>query len=277
MAVVAAPPVPVRRRPTRRIPIGEVSLRIFAGLVYLFLYMPIVVIVVFSFSDSRLPTLPITGLTLDWYRKALGDHLLLGSLRTSLVVATCVGLVSCVIGLLAAKELAWREFRGKSAVLLFALSPMIVPLLVFGLAVHLWFDQIHIPAGPVAVVLAQSVFGISFATLILYSTLLRFPRSLIEAAQNLGASPPRIFFEVLVPLVIPGLLAAFLLAFLASFDEFLVAWFVIGFGQTLPVAIWSQLRNGISPEINAIATGVLLISFTLGICAQYLIVRGRRT
>lgn len=277
MATAAAIATPVHRGSRRRFSIGEVSLRIFAGLVYMFLYMPIAVIVLFSFSDSRIPTLPITGLTLDWYRKALGDHLLLNSLRTSLLVATSVGLVSCTVGLLAARELAWRQFRGKGAVLLFALSPMIVPLLVFGLAAHLWFDTIHVPQGTLAVVIAHGVFGISFATLILYSTLLSFPRSLIEAAQNLGASPVRVFFEVLIPLVIPGLLAAFLLAFLSSFDEFIVAWFVIGFGQTLPVAIWSQLRNGISPEINAIATQVLVISITLGVCAQWLIVRSRRS
>ncbi|MGH2596266.1 MAG: ABC transporter permease [Actinomycetota bacterium] len=255
---------------------GNLAFRLYAVLVYSFLYMPILVIVLFSFSSNRIPTLPVQSLTLDWYRKALANPLIWQSLRTSLVVATAVGIISCVVGLLAAKELAWRDFRGKGLVLLIVLIPMIVPLLVFGLASYLLFRAIHIPAGTLAVIIAHTVFGISFATLILYSRLLDFRKSLLEAAASLGASPTRVFFEVLVPLVAPGLLAAFLLAFLSSFDEFIVAFFVIGFGRTLPVTIWSELRNGISPQINAIATLVLLLTISLACVAQWSITRGSR-
>jgi spermidine/putrescine transport system permease protein len=256
---------------------SNLGLRVYAGLVFVFLYMPIVVIILFSFSSNRIPTLPIQSLTTDWYRKAFADPLIWQSLRTSVIIATMVGVISCVVGLLAAKELAWRDFRGKGVVLLLVLIPLIVPLLVFGLASYLLFRAIHIPEGSLAVVLAHCVFGISFATLILYSRLLDFRRSLLEAAAGLGASPVRVFFEVLVPLVAPGLLAAFLLAFLSSFDEFIVAFFVIGFGRTLPVTIWSQLRNGISPEINAIATMVLVLTISLACVAQWSIARGLRS
>jgi spermidine/putrescine transport system permease protein len=255
---------------------GDLALRGYAVVVLLFLYLPIVVIVLFSFSSNRIPSLPIQALTMDWYRMAWADALVWQSLRSSLLIATGVGLISCVVGLLAAKELAWREFPGKGLVLLIVLIPLIVPLLVFGLASYLLYHTIHIPQGTLAVTIAHSVFGISFATLILYSRLLDFRKSLLEASASLGAGPVRTFFEVLVPLVMPGLIAAFLLAFLSSFDEFIVAFFVIGFGRTLPVTIWSQLRNGISPEINAIATQVLLISITLGIVAQVLIGRSAR-
>jgi spermidine/putrescine transport system permease protein len=264
----------VRRRGSRW---SNVGFRIYAGLVFVFLYLPIVVIVIFSFSSNRIPTLPIQSLTTDWYRKAFADPLVWQSLRTSVIIATMVGVISCVVGLLAAKELAWRDFRGKGVVLLLVLIPLIVPLLVFGLASYLLFRAIHIPEGTLAVVLAHCVFGISFATLILYSRLLDFRRSLLEAAASLGASPIRVFFEVLVPLAAPGLLAAFLLAFLSSFDEFIVAFFVIGFGRTLPVTIWSQLRNGISPEINAIATLVLVLTISLACVAQWSIARGSRS
>lgn len=263
--------------PRRRRRWDDIALRGYAALVLLFLYLPIVVIVLFSFSSNRIPTLPIRSLTLDWYRAAYADAIVWQSLRSSLLIATGVGLISCVVGLLAAKELAWREFRGKGLVLLFVLIPMIVPLLVFGLASFLLFRAIGLPEGTLAVMIAHCVFGISFATLILYSRLLDFRRSLLEASASLGASPVRTFFEVLVPLVAPGLIAAFLLAFLSSFDEFIVAFFVIGFGRTLPVTIWSQLRNGISPEINAIAAQVLLISVTLGLVAQVLFARASRT
>ena len=255
---------------------SSVGIRVYAGLVLAFLYLPILVIVVFSFSANRIPTLPITSLTMDWYRSAFEDPIIWQSLRSSVLIAIGVGVLSCVVGLLAAKELAWRDFRGKGVVLLLVLVPMIVPLLVYGLASYLLFRALGIPEGTFAVFLTHCIFGISFATLILYSRLLDFRRSLLEAASSLGAGPVRVFFEVLVPLAAPGLIAAFLLAFLSSFDEFIVAFFVIGFGRTLPITIWSQLRGGISPEINAIATQVLAISLTLGLVAQWLIVRGRR-
>jgi spermidine/putrescine transport system permease protein len=256
---------------------GTFALRAYAALVYAFLYLPIAVIVLFSFSSNRIPTWPMRSLTLDWYRRAFGDAPIWEALRTSLLVATAVGVISCVVGLLAAKELAWRTFRGKGLVLLVLLIPLIVPLLAFGLGSYLLYDEAHVPLGTFAVILAHSVFGIAFATLILYSRLLDFRRSLLEAAAGLGASPARVFWEVLVPIAAPGLLAAFLLAFLSSFDEFIVAFFVIGFDQTLPVAIWSQLRNGISPEINAIATLVLTLTISLAIVAQWSIARsGRR-
>lgn len=251
-------------------------LRGYGGLVLAFLYLPILVIVAFSFSSNRIPTLPIRSLTLEWYRAAASDTAVWQSLRTSLVIATVVGLVSCIVGLLAAKELAWQRFRGKGLILLLVLVPMVVPLLAFGLASFLLFRAIGIEEGTLAVTLAHMVFGISFATLILYSRLLDFRLSLMEAAASLGASPTRAFFEVLVPLAAPGLVAAFLLAFLSSFDEFIVAFFVIGFGDTLPVTIWSQLRNGISPEINAIATQVLVLTLGLGLAAQWFIARGSR-
>ena len=252
-------------------------LRTYVGLLLAFLYLPILVIILFSFSSNRIPTLPIESLTLDWYRKAYGNVAIWRSLRNSILLATGVGLVSCVVGLLAAKELAWREFRGKGLILLLILIPLIVPLLVFGLASFLLFRAIHVPPGLFAVFLAHSVFGISFATLILYSRLLDFRRSLLEAAASLGASPTRAFFEVLVPLAAPGLIAAFLLAFLSSFDEFIVAFFVIGFSHTMPVTIWASLRNGISPQINAMATQVLLISASAALLAQWLMVRSKRS
>jgi ABC-type spermidine/putrescine transport system permease subunit II len=255
---------------------ATLALRLYAVAVYAFLYLPIAVIVLFSFSSNRIPTWPIEALTLDWYREAFGNAPIWQALRTSLLVATAVGVISCVVGLLAAKELAFRSFRGKGLVLLVILIPLIVPLLAFGLASYLLFDAAHVPLGTFAVILAHCVFGISFATLILYSRLLDFRRSLLEAAASLGASPTRVFLEVLVPVAAPGLLAAFLLAFLSSFDEFIVAFFVIGFDETLPVAIWSQLRNGVNPQINAIATLVLALTITLAVVAQWSIARGGR-
>jgi spermidine/putrescine transport system permease protein len=259
------------RRRKRR---SSVILGGYGVLIYAFLYVPIITIIVFSFGESTYPTLPITAFTLDWYRSAFTDTDLLEGLRNSLIVAPVVGVVSATVGLLAARELSKHQFRGKGAILLIVLGPLLVPLIVFGLALLLLFSALNLEPSIWGAVIAHSVFGISLSTLILYSRLLGFRESLMESAVDLGATPVRAFFEVMVPLVFPAFAAAFLLSFTLSFDEFLVAWFVIGFDTTLPVEIWGRLRYGITPEINAIATGVLLVSLTLGVIGQRLARKG---
>lgn len=247
----------------------------YAVLVYAFLYVPIITIVVFSFDQSRFPTLPITGWTLDWYRSAVSDVQLIDSLKNSLIVAPVAALLSTTIGLLGAHEIARRDFRGKGLILLVVVAPLIVPLIVFGLGLLLLFSVLDLNTGLMGAVIAHTVFGASLSTLIIYSRLQGFDESLMEAARDLGASPVRAFFEILLPLIIPALAASFLLSFTLSFDEFIVAWFVIGFDATLPIEIWGRLRYGIKPDINAIATIVLSISFALGILGQRLVVRMR--
>lgn len=261
----------LRRRRTSSYLLGA-----YVVLVFAFLYGPVVTIIVFSFGESVFPTIPIPGYTLDWYRSAFSDSQLLKSLRNSLVVAPIVGLASATVGLLAARELARHAFRGKGLVLLMVLGPLLVPLIVYGLSLLLLFTALNMEPSIWGAVIAHSVFGISLSTLILYSRLLGFRESLMESAIDLGATPVRAFFEVLVPLVFPAFAAAFLLSFTLSFDEFIVAWFVIGFDTTLPVEIWGRLRYGITPEINAIATLVLILSLTLGVIGQRLARRGKQ-
>lgn len=255
---------------TRR---SYVVLAIYAGLVFVFLYVPILTIIVFSFGESVFPTIPIPGFTLEWYETALGDVQLIEALKNSLLIAPLVGVVSATVGLLAARELARRRFRGQQALLLVIVGPLLVPLIVFGLSLLLLYNAIGLPQSILGAVIAHSVFGISISTLILYSRLLGFQESLMEAAVDLGARPSRAFIEILVPLVLPAYFAAFLLSFTLSFDEFIVAWFVIGFDTTLPVEIWGRLRYGISPDINAIASIVLVISLALGVLAQRLVTK----
>ena len=244
-----------------------------AGVLYAFLYLPIIVIVVFSFESSTIPGLPFETFTLDWYRKALSDGELLEGLRNTLYIATAVGIVSTVVGLAAARELASRRFPGKGALLLVLLAPLVVPPIVLGIGLLTMFDYLGIELSRTAVVIAHCVFGISFSTLIIYARLLDFRQSLLEAARDLGAGEWRVFVEVVLPLIFPALVAAFLLSFTLSFDEFIVAWLVIGFDTTLPVAIWNALRYGITPEINAIATLVLVVSFAVSVIGQLLVFR----
>lgn len=261
--------MPPRRRhfPTRWI------VPTWSAVLYAFLYLPIVVIVIFSFESSRIAGLPFEDVTLDWYRRAVSDAELLEGLRNTLYIAFAVGIVSTVVGLTAARELARRRFPGKNALLLVLLAPLIVPPLVLGIGLLSMFDYLGIDLSRTAVIIAHCVFGISFSTLIIYARLLDFRQSLVEAAQDLGANEWRVFREVVLPLIAPALVAAFLLSFTLSFDEFIVAWLVIGFDVTLPVAIWNALRYGITPEINAIATLVLAASFAVSLVGQLLAFR----
>jgi spermidine/putrescine transport system permease protein len=259
--------------PRRRIRLSRWIVPTWAGLVYAFLYLPILVIVLFSFDESKIPGLPLERLTLDWYSQAVNDQELLDGLRNTIVIALAVGLISTLVGLAGARELARRTFPGKGLLLMTLLAPLVVPPIVLGIGLLTMFDALGIELSRTAVVIAHCVFGISFSTLIIYSRLSGFRESLLEAARDLGANEWRVFREVVLPLVMPALMASFLLSFTLSFDEFIVAWLVIGFDTTLPVSIWNALRYGITPEINAIATLVILASLLLSLVGQLLAFR----
>ena len=173
--------------------------------------------------------------------------------------------------------LAWLPIPGKRALMGLIVGPIIVPPMVLGLGLLLLFRQAPSLLGPVGVVVAHTTLNVCFSTLILYSRLLGFRRSLIEAAMDLGATEWRTFREVVLPLSFPAIAAAFLLAFTGSFGEFVVAWFVAGFSRTLPIEIWTWLRYVLSPKVNAIATLIMVISIALSGLSQLWILRQARS
>jgi ABC-type spermidine/putrescine transport system permease subunit II len=233
-----------------------------------FLYLPIITVVVFSFDASRISGLPIDGPTLDWYKRALTNEHLLEGLRTSIGVALASALLSTVIGLFGGQTLARHKFRGKGLLVGLVIAPLIIPPIVLAISLLILYRLIGISLSPPAIVIAHTVFGISFATMIIYSRFLGFPESLLEAALDLGANEVRAYWEVVLPLVSPALIAAFLLCFTLSFDEFIVAWFVSGFSRTLPIEIWNSLRYGVVPDMNAIATLVFIVSISISLMGQ---------
>lgn len=257
--------------------IGRVLGLSYVSLVYVFFYLPIVVIILFAFNGRDFPTLPIESLTFGWFEEALAD----GELMHSLWLSAWIGLVTAVlataIGMPAAMVLAWRPFRGKGAVFALILAPIIIPQMVVGIALLLLFRYTPELIGAIGVVIAHVTLTLCFSVMIFYSRLLGFRRSYIEAAMDLGASEVRTFFEIILPLTAPAILAVMLLTFTESFGEFIVAWFVAGFDETLPIAIWTSLRFMLSPKINAIATLIMVVSITLSTLAQIWILRQSRT
>jgi len=238
---------------------------LYALLVFGFLYLPILTVALFSFDASRVSGLPIDGPTLHWYREAFANQNVLDGLRTSVGVALASAFLSTLIGLFAGQALARHDFRGKTFLIAALVGTLVVPYIVMGISLLMLFRFVGIALSPMTIVIAHTMFGIAYATLIIYSRLLAFPESLLEAALDLGANEVRAFWEVVIPLASPALVSAFLLCFTQSFDEFIVAWFVAGFSRTLPIEIWNSLRHGITPAMNAIATVLFVGSISISL------------
>ncbi|WP_119388107.1 ABC transporter permease [Taklimakanibacter lacteus] len=255
---------------------GSAAFIAYSALIYLFLYLPIVVIVLFAFDAKPVPGLPLAGFTTGWFAQASADPVLVGALLTSTKLAFFSAALATALAMPAAMVLAWFPTRFKSLILCLVLGPVVLPQLVLGLGFVSLLRGAPNLVGEPAIVLAHTTMTASYATMVLYSRLLGFRRSYIEAAMNLGANELTVFREVILPLTLPALIAVFLLAFTDAFGEFIVAWFVAGFTKTLPIVIWTSLRQVISPKVNAISTIIILASLALSVLAQLWVIRQAR-
>lgn len=246
-------------------------LRAHVVLTYLFLYFPIAVLVLFSFSASRYAAV-WSGFTVDWYLKLLHNQRILDVLVNSLIVASVATLIATVLGTAAAFALSRLRFRGSASVASLTAMPIVMPELVQGIALLLLFTLVlPIRLGLTTIVIAHAVFGIAYVALIVRARLDGLDPHLEEAARDLGASARQTFFRVTLPLIMPGVIGGALLAFTLSFDDFVITFFVTGPGaSTLPIEIYSMVKRGVTPEINALATLILLVSVVLIGIAQWL-------
>ncbi len=242
--------------------------------VYAFLYAPLVVLVVFSFNAGRLSG-AWEGFTWAWYAHLLADPQVLTSLRNSLLVAFLATGLCTALGTAAALAFHRMRMARPGPVEALLLLPMVVPEIVLASALLLFFAAVGLQLGLLTVVLAHVSFSLSYAVIVVRARLAGFDRSLEEAAMDLGARPWRTFLKVTLPGIAPGVLAAALLVFALSIDDYVVTSFVAGVGATtLPLHIYSMVKSGISPEINAIST-LLLVATSLLLLAAFLLERGR--
>ncbi|MCS7248620.1 MAG: ABC transporter permease [Anaerolineales bacterium] len=243
-------------------------LRLHSTLVYAFLYGPIVMLVILSFNRSGLPT-AWGGFSLHWYRELLHNEALLNAALNSVLVAAGSTLVSAVFGTLLAMGL---ERIARSLVLdAFVFLPMIIPDIVLAIALLSFFTLIELPLSLLTITVSHIVFNIAFVAAIVRTRLSYFDNTLEEASLDLGAPPLKTFFNVTLPLILPGVLAGSLLAFTISLDEFVIAFFTAGPSQpTLPILIYSMVRFGVTPDVNALATVVLSVSALLILISQRL-------
>lgn len=262
-------------------------MRWYAAGIYVFLYLPIALIVIFSFNAGRY-AMDWQGFSVEWYFKAFANPFAMKALKTSLIVALWTAVLATTIGTLAALGLqrmhGWlrRLFDGLIYI------AIMVPGVVIGIATLIAFVTVFDMVNPViaglfgdaapklamglpTVIGAHVLFNLAVVILIVRSRLAGLDRSLIEASEDLYATPIGTFRQVVLPMLAPAIMASFLLSFTFSFEDFIIAFFVAGPDSTLPIYIFSSIRRGITPEVNAIGTVVLAVSLTLLIAAQFLL------
>lgn len=243
-----------------------------AWFVFIFFYAPIVVLIVFSFNEGRLVN-QWTGFSLQWYAKLFSNEEIGLALRNSLIVATASTIVSTILGTLVALGLERFRFRGRGALDSTLYLPIIIPDIAMAVMLLLFFVQssqilarvgIHFSLGLTTIILAHIAFNVSFVAVLVRARLADFDRSLEEAAGDLYANEWNTFRFVTLPLIMPGIVGGALLAFTLSLDDFVVTFFTSGPGSTtLPLRIYSMVKTGVTPEINALSTLMLLASMVL--------------
>ncbi|WP_181871170.1 ABC transporter permease [Sphaerisporangium album] len=235
-------------------------------LTYVFLYTPIVVLVVMSFNSGRSPYV-FEGASLKWYATLAGDETVREGLINTLVVAVGTTVLSTVLGTLLAVGMA-RYTRSRLLDAL-GLLPAVLPDIVVGIGLLVFYNLVQVTLGLWSIVLAHTVFGMAFVAAVVRTRLTHADTSLEEASRDLGATPLATFTRITLPALAPGIAAGALLAFTLSLDEFVIAFFTAAPTQpTLPIVIYSMVRFGVTPEINALATILLAVSFTVIIVAQ---------
>ncbi len=244
-----------------------------AVFIYFFLFAPIILLVLFSFNANQYGTLPVTGWTLHWYHAAFNDFQIQDALKTTLSVAAEVTVIATIVGTAAAFPLVRARLPFRSGIRAMLTLPIMLPGLLIGVSLLTFFTSVlHLTLSNQTVVIGQSVYVTPFVILVVASRLEGFDRSLERAAADLGANAYQRLRHIVLPLIGPAIFAGALFAFTLSLDEFVITLFLIGGGNTLPIYIYTQVKFGITPEVNALAA--LLIAVSLTITAAAFLVPG---
>jgi len=252
----------------------------YALLIYVFLFFPIVLLVLFSFNANRYGTFPITGWTLTWYRQAFDDYQVHDAVATTVKVALQVTLISTIVGTCAAFPLVRSRLRFREGIRIIFILPIMIPGLLIGVSLLVLFTgTFHWTLSPETAVIGQSVYTTPFVILLVAARLQGFDTALERAAADLGANAFQRLRRVVLPLILPAIFAGALFAFTLSLDEFIITYFLIGGHNTLPIFIYTQVKFGITPEVNAVASmllGASLVLFGVAFALPQLVRRTRR-
>lgn len=249
----------MKRKPKRKF--GPL---VFIALTLVFLYAPIVIVVMFAFNDSPALSFPFAGLSTRWFARIFEDVQFSNAVRRSLTAGVVTALIAAPLGVALAFGIhRMRRSRAKALVLGVSLLPIVVPVLILGIGLAILINQSSVAPQLWTAVPGHVLIAMPFVVLTVTAALQGFPENILDAAADLGADPRRTFWTITFPLIRPAVEGAFLLAIALSIDEFVISLFTAGNATTLPLLIWAKLRRGIDPTINAIST--LMLIGTIGL------------
>ncbi|MCD2181652.1 ABC transporter permease [Rhizobium sp. GN54] len=252
-------------------------LPVYVAVYFLFLYLPILLLPVFSFNDAATTTLPLAGFTTKWYASLWGNTVLLQAARNSLIVGVCVSLISTILGICAARAITRYRFRGQRPATGLIMASLFLPEIIVAVSLLMIVLQMGLELSLVTVILGQVVFCIPYSMSVLVSGFEGFDRSLEEASYDLGETAIGTFRRVTLPVVAPAIVSSLLVTFTISLDEFILAFFLSGTEPTLPVYIWGQLRFAAKlPGVLALGSLMILASVLLLTAAEVMRRRAER-
>ena len=250
---------------------------VYLSAVFVFIYLPVVVLVLFSFQDSRLPVPPFDGPTLKWYVEVLSDRDIVAALLNSLIVAIVSSALALVLGFVAAQGLARVRLPGAMLMRAALIAPMTVSYLIIALGLLTMFNDVGVRPSLWTAGIGHVVINLPLCFAILFAAMGEHQKNAERAARDLGASDWQVLVLVTAPMLKPALFAAFFLSVTFSWDEFIIAFLLTRFDMTLPVEIWSMLRSGLSPETNAIGSFVFLVSIAILIVLELTVFKKARS
>lgn len=236
---------------------------IYLAVVIVLMYLPVVMVVIYSFNASKSDAV-WGGFTLDWYGRMLHNRGLMSALKNSLVLAVCSCMVSAVIGTVGAVGIARSDFKSKGLLENASMLPIMIPEIILGMVFLAFFSFLKLPFGMLTLIIAHTTFCIPYIFIVVKGRLAGIDPSIGEAARDLGATEMRMFFDITLPMIAPAVASGTLLAFAMSLDDVVISFFVTGAQtNTLPIKIYSQIKLGVSPEINALCTVMLFATFLI--------------
>lgn len=227
---------------------------IYLGIIMCLMYLPIILVIIYSFNESKITSV-WAGFSLKWYKELFADKSMFEALVNSIVLALASSLAAGVIGTLGAVGMSRKHLKANGIIEYVATLPIMIPEIILGMVFLVFFALIGLPFGMTTLILAHTTFCIPYVFMLVKARLVGIDKSYVEAAKDLGASETRAFFDITVPLIAPAVLSGMMLAFAMSFDDVIISIFVTGADvNTLPLKIYTQLKTGVSPKINAICT-----------------------
>lgn len=249
---------------------------LYLAIMILLMYFPLVMVVIFSFNESRLSA-NFTGFSLKWYETLANDRDLKEALFNSILLGVLSCGISAIIGTLGAVGMARVKYKTKGMMEYLSTIPIMIPEIILGMVFLVFFSMLNLPFGMTTLVIAHTTFCIPYIFMMVKARLVGIDKSLEEAARDLGAGPIRTFFDITMPLIAPAVLSGSLLAFAMSFDDVVISIFVNGPRlNTLPVKVYAQLKTGVTPEINALCTIILVVITVVLLLSSFLSKRAEK-